>query len=212
MTDYNLYSYWRSSCSWRVRWAMELKGISHTITPVNLLKSEQFGEEYTTLNPNSRLPTLAFDGHTISGSLPIIDYLEEKHPEKPLYPNDLLTKAKVRELVNIIACDTQPIQNLAVMKYYSEDMDKRKAYAKHWITRGLEAYETVASKVAGTYSVGGIITAADICLIPQVYNAKRFGVDLDKFPTVKRIWEACMSLDSCKKAAPEQQIDAVKPV
>lgn len=210
MADYTLHSYWRSSCSWRVRWALELKGLSHSISPVNLLKSEQFGDTYVALNPNSRLPTLTFDDNVVSGSLAIIEYLEERHPEKPLYPNDLITKAKVRELVNIIACDTQPVQNLAVMKYYSDDQEKRKAYAKHWITRGLAAYEAVASRVAGTYSVGGTLTLADICLIPQVYNANRFGVDLDQFPTIKRVWNTCMALESCLKASPEMQIDAVK--
>ena len=126
MADYTLHSYWRSSCSWRVRWALELEGLSHSISPVNLLKSEQFGDTYVALNPNSRLPTLTFDDNVVSGSLAIIEYLEERHPEKPLYPNDLITKAKVRELVNIIACDTQPVQNLAVMKYYSDDQEKEK--------------------------------------------------------------------------------------
>lgn len=208
--QYTLHSYWRSSCSWRVRWALELKGLPYEILPVNLLKDEQSSESYLALNPNGRLPTLAFERQLLSGSIAILEYLEEKHPSNPIFPANLLSKAKVRELVNIIACDTQPIQNLAVMKYYSDDLEKRKEYAQHWISRGLAAYEKAIEHTAGTYSLGGEVTAADICLIPQVYNALRFEVDLSQFPLISKIWDHCMKLDSCIKASPEHQIDAVK--
>jgi maleylacetoacetate isomerase len=209
MTTYNLHSYWRSSCSWRVRWALELKNLDYKTLPVNLLKNEQSSKEYLEVNPNGRIPTLSFDSTNLSGSVAILEYLEEKHPEIPLLPTNINSKAKVRELVNIIACDTQPIQNLAVMKYFSDEQEERVAYAKHWISRGLEAYENAIRDIAGSFSTGGIITLADICLIPQVYNANRFGVDLDQFPNIKRIWNHCMSLESCINASPEKQIDAV---
>ena len=208
MNEYTLYSYWRSSCSWRVRWALEFKKISYLLKPVNLLKNEQYSKKYLDLNPNARLPTITLGNKNLSGSIAILEYLEEKHPERPLLPSDAFSRAKVRELVNIIACDTQPLQNLSLMKFHSEKRDDQIAYAKHWISRGIEAYEKSVKNKAGKFSVGDTLTIADICLIPQVYNAKRFKLDMESLPTINQIWSNSMELASCIASSPENQIDA----
>lgn len=208
MNELNLYSYWRSSCSWRVRWALEIKGIKYNYKAVNLVKNEQYDVSYTAFNPNARVPMLQVEGLNVSGSLAILEYLDDLYPDTPLLPRSLRDKALVRELVNIIACDTQPIQNLAVIKYYSDNQDERIEFARHWILRGLSAYETLLKPSAKKFSFGSSLTMADVCLIPQIYNAIRFNVDLKSLPRIESIWNHCQSMETFKKSAPENQPDA----
>ncbi|TYZ67661.1 hypothetical protein PybrP1_008282 [[Pythium] brassicae (nom. inval.)] len=190
-----LYSYWRSSCSWRVRLALAWKRVPYTVKPVHLLQSggEHFLEQYTKLNPNQRLPTLVIDGHALSQSGAILEYLEETRPQQPLLPADPYRRALVRNVCGLIGSDTQPIQNLAVLTKVAEAAaaeDKAAAkteWARYWIDRGFTALEQELALSAGTYCVGDDVTLADVYLVPQVYNAHRFSVDMRKFPTIARM-------------------------
>lgn len=200
-----LYHYWRSSCSWRVRWALELKGLKVESIPVNLLQNEQKAAGYALKNPMQAVPTLEVDGKPLSESLAILEWLEEKYPTPALLPSDPFSRAKVRELSLIIAAGTQPLGNLKVLQYVASDQGERAAFAKHWITNGLMAYEKKVRETAGTYSFGGNVTIADLCLIPQCYNAERFAVDLGQFPLIKGIYDRCLKTKACEKAAPHNQ-------
>lgn len=186
-----LYSYWRSSCSWRVRIALNLKEIPYDIKPISLIKSggEQHCNEYREVNPMEQVPALQIgiinrfvlllsllnyiisDGHTLIESLAIMHYLEETRPQRPLLPQDVHKRAKVRELCEIISSGIQPLQNLIVLIHVGEE--KKKEWAQHWITRGFRAIEKVLSTSAGKYCVGDEITMADCLLVPQVFNARR---------------------------------------
>lgn len=186
-----LYSYWRSSCSWRVRICLNLKEIPYDIKPISLIKSggEQHCNEYREVNPMEQVPgiylvlvsvhlkiiknilALQIDGHTLVESLAIMHYLEETRPQRPLLPQDFHKRAKTRELCEIIASGIQPLQNLIVLIHVGEE--KKKEWAQHWITRGFRAVEKLLSTSAGKYCVGDEITLADCCLIPQVFNARR---------------------------------------
>lgn len=211
-----LYSYWRSSCSWRVRVALEWKGIAYEYRAVHLLTDggEQFKEEYTALNPNQRLPTLVVDGRAIPQSSAILEFLEETHPEKPLLPRDPFARAQVRNLCAIIGSDIQPIQNLTVQIKATEDVPedqraaKKAAWGKFWVERGFEALEKELVQTAGTYCFGNEITFADLYLVPQVYNANRVGVDMSKYPTIVRVAAALETVPAFQKAHPSKQPDA----
>ncbi|SMF20734.1 maleylacetoacetate isomerase [Pseudobacteriovorax antillogorgiicola] len=205
MSQLTLYHYWRSSCSWRVRWALELKKIPYQSVAVNLLKNEQQDPVYTQKSPAGLVPCLEFGGQYLSESIAILEWLEERYPQMPLLPRNLWDRAKVRELVGLIASDTQPIQNLKVLKFRSSDQKERAVWAKHFISEGLVAYEKAIQKTVGTYSFGGQITFADLCLIPQVYNAHRFNVDMNQLPYCEAIYQRCLKLPSCDAAAPHNQ-------
>ncbi|KAL9646497.1 hypothetical protein ABK040_006556 [Willaertia magna] len=211
--DIVLYSYWRSSCSYRVRIALQLKGIEYQYVAVPLLENKQSSEEYTVMNPSQVVPTLIIDGHTLGQSISIMEYLEETRKDKgsPLLPNDFLQRQQVRQIVQIIASDTQPIQNLKVLKKIKQDFNTteevKAEWAKYWINAGLKAVEKVLEKTSGKYCVGDQVSMADCCLIPQVYNAKRFNVDMSQYPIISRIDEACSSLDVFIKAHPDSQPD-----
>ncbi|ETK89775.1 maleylacetoacetate isomerase [Phytophthora nicotianae CJ01A1] len=215
--NYILYSYWRSSCSWRVRISLEWKGIPYEYRSVHLLNrgGEHFKDEYTTLNPNQRLPTLVVDGKVLPQSVAILEFLEETHPEKPLLPSDPFARAQVRNLCAIIGCDIQPIQNLTVQVKATEEVPedqrvaKKQAWGRFWIERGFEALERELAKTAATYCFGDEITLADLYLQPQVYNANRVGVDMTKYPTISRISASLEMLPAFQKAHPSQQPDAV---
>lgn len=193
-----LYSYWRSSCSWRVRIALNLKEIPYDIKPISLIKSggEQHCNEYREVNPMEQVPALQIgktrsscslkylikllfhiffllctDGHTLIESVAIMHYLEETRPQRPLLPQDVHKRAKVREIVEIICSGIQPLQNLIVLIHVGEE--KKKEWAQHWITRGFRAVEKALSTSAGKYCVGDEISMADCCLVPQVFNARR---------------------------------------
>eukprot|EP00761_Pharyngomonas_kirbyi_P011884 gb/GECH01011910.1/.p1 GENE.gb/GECH01011910.1/~~gb/GECH01011910.1/.p1 ORF type:complete len:221 (+),score=45.73 gb/GECH01011910.1/:1-663(+) len=211
--EVTLYSYWRSTCSWRTRIALHTKGVEFTVKPVHLVKEggEQHRPEYKEKNPLSLLPTLVYDGQTISDSTAIIEFLNEKYDGQgpDFFPRDPLKRAKVRQLCQLIGSSIQPIQNLSVLKKVSADFGEEHKFewAKYWIIRGFEALETLFKETSGTYSYGDEITAADFYLVPQVYNAKRFGVDVSAFPTINRVCENCDQVDAFKKARPEVQID-----
>lgn len=203
-----LFHYWRSSCSFRVRMALAFKNISVNYVAVNLLTGEQTVTEHLVRNPSGLVPTLQVteDDKTffLTQSLAIMEWLEDVFPQKPLLPKDQLDKAHVRALAQIIACDTQPIQNLRVMNFHSQDQTERVQWAKHWIELGLTAYEKSCAAHAGKYSFGDAVTMADLCLVPQCYNAGRFAVDLDAYPTVNRIYTAMIQAPFCQSAAPDK--------
>lgn len=209
-----LYGYWRSSAAYRVRIALHLKQLKFESQSVHLVNhgGEQHLAEYDALNPNHLVPTLVDDGLVLNQSVAIIDYLEQRYPQTPLYPSDYQQRARVQALALDIACDIHPLNNLRVLQYLvntlTVDEQQKLAWVHHWITTGFAAIERQLSQRAGKYCFGDDLTMADICLVPQVYNASRFGVDMSPFPTITRVVEQCNQLDAFKKAAPENQHDA----
>ena len=189
---------------------MELKGLTYQSVPVNLLKAEHTSNEYLKKNPSGQVPCLEVNGEYLSESIAILEWLDESFPGHQLYPSDALSRAKVRQLVGIIASGTQPIQNLKILKHIDRLGGDKMQWGRDYIEAGLRVYESVIRQTAGTYSFGGQITAADLCLIPQVYNAKRFSVDMNQFPIANRIYNHCLKLSSCDAAAPHNQ-DGAQP-
>jgi len=205
-----LYSYWRSSSAYRVRIALNLKGLDYEMIPVSLAPgvSEQRRDEYRSVNPQMLVPFLE-DGEVKMGqSMAILEYLEETYPETPLLPKDEPARSRVRAFCNMIACDIQPLNNLRVTDYIKVefDADPMGDWYSHWIHEGFRAAEALTS--GGPYAFGDAPTLADAMLVPQVYNARRFNVSLDEFPTLMATVDACNELEAFKKAAPEQQSDA----
>ena len=200
-----LFSYWRSSSSWRVRLALNYKGIPYEYKGVNLLKGEQLGEEFTAVNPQQLIPALSIDGNTLTESVAIMEYLEETHPDKPILPTGPVHRALVRRISQMIVADIQPVQNLRVLKYLG--MDRKMDWGSHFIELGFKAVEEVLAESAGKFCVGDTPTMADFCLIPQIYNARRFGVDLTQFPVIMRVHDALEQLDFAKASHPDQQPD-----
>ena len=209
-----LYSASRSSCSWRVRIALGLKDIEYSYKAVHILPSggEQFSDEYTEINPNQRVPTLIIDGHTLSQSAAILEYLEEtRNTICPLLPTDAFKRAKVREICGIIGSDIQPVQNqTSIMNNVIDlvDEEKKSETTMQWghdiIARGFKAVETILKQTAGKYSMGDQLTLADVFLVPQVYNAARFDVDMTQFPTIQRITTELESIPAFQKAHPSK--------
>ncbi|MGI2170557.1 maleylacetoacetate isomerase [Shewanella sp. MF05960] len=213
-----LYGYWRSSAAYRVRIALNIKQLSAQQVSVHLVNNggEQHSQAYHQLNPQHLVPTLVDDGIegelNLSQSLAIIEYLEEKYPEEALLPSNIEHRAIVRGMAQAIACEIHPLDNLRVLQYLVKDMgvsdaDKMRWY-QHWITVGFTALEAQLSQYSGRFCFGDTPSLADICLVPQVYNAKRFNVPLDDFPNIVRIDTACNQLAAFADAAPEQQHDA----
>jgi len=205
-----LYSYFRSSASWRVRIALAYKDIDYDTKAVHLVKAQQKGDEYKALNPMAQVPTLKIDGHTFTQSLPIIEYLEETRPQKRLLPQEPADRCAVRRLAEIINSGIQPVQNLSVLNRLAEvtgNAEDKASWGNEWIGRGFDALELEMSKTAGTYSFGNEVTMADLALVPQVYNAKRFKVDMSKYPTIQRVHDNLVELDAFKKADPTSQPD-----
>lgn len=205
-----LYSYFRSSASWRLRIALAHKGIDYDYKPVHLVKGQQKGDEYKSLNPMGQVPTLQIDGLTLTQSLPIIEYLDETRPENRLLPQEPADRVMVRRLAEIINSGIQPVQNFSVLVKLAEmtgnDGDKA-VWGKEWITRGFDALEPEIAKTAGQYSFGDAVTMADLALVPQVYNANRFKVDMTKYPTITRVHANLVELEAFKKADPTAQPD-----
>jgi maleylpyruvate isomerase len=207
-----LYTYFRSSAAYRVRIALNLKDIKHTLIPINLLEGNHRQAEYMSINPQGFVPALKVnDGRIINQSTAMLEYLEAQHPEIPLLPSDSFDAATIRNWCNIIACDIHPLDNLRVLKYLVnelnvEDGDKVQWY-RHWIIEGFSALEP--QLLAAPYCFGEMLTLADIYLIPMVYNALRFNVPMDNFPKVLAIYEVCNSLDAFNKAKPDNQLDCI---
>ena len=201
-----LHHYWRSSCSWRVRWALKIKGVPYDTVPVNILTGEQKSPAYLAKNPSGFLPGLEINGKVYGESLAMIDWLEETYPEPSLLPQDPFDRMRVRQLAMIIASGTQPLQNPSVLSYYTEDAEKKKTDAAYWIAKGLRTFQEVrlAGK-PGLFSFGNDVTVADICLIPQIYNAMRFDVKMDGLKDLKEIYDRCLKLPACNDAAPHNQ-------
>lgn len=210
--QYELYSYYRSSCSARVRIAAHHKVIKLNYKFIHLLKNEHQGDEYCNFNPGTTVPTLVIhnkDGSTnlIRQSVAILEYLEETHPDPPLLPSTPLEKAQVRDLVNVVACDIQPVTNLKLLNKVRPLGVKGEEWQKEWMTSGLDTYERMLKGVAGRYSVGDEVTLADVVLVPAVDNALRFEVDIKLFPEVKRIYGECQKLEAFEKGSWKNQPD-----
>lgn len=208
-----LYSYFRSSAAYRVRIAFNLKGLSYDTVAIHLQKEggQQLKPDYRALNPQMRVPTLRLEsGEHLTQSLAIIEYLDEVYRQPPLLPADPIGRAKVRALAQIVACDIHPINNLAPLRYLKnelgQDQAKIDAWYHHWVLAGFDAIEAMVRP--GPYAYGAGITLADICLVPQVANARRLKVPLDRFPKIVAIDAACAKLDAFVRAKPENQPDA----
>lgn len=210
-----LIGYFRSSAAFRVRIALNLKGIAVEHVARHLRKGEQSAPDYVAINPQKLVPALVLDsGQVLTQSLAILEYLEETHPQPPLLPSNPVDRAHARALALICTADVHPIQNLRVMAYLRKQLGQTEevafAWSRHWIDTGFEAYEaTIASDPrTGAFSVGDQPTMADLCLVPQVFNAVRFKVDMTKYPTIRRIHERCMTLPAFSAAQPSNQPDA----
>uniref|UniRef100_A0A4W5K6V5 Maleylacetoacetate isomerase n=1 Tax=Hucho hucho TaxID=62062 RepID=A0A4W5K6V5_9TELE len=201
-----LHGYFRSSCSWRVRIAFALKGIEFDHLPVNLIKDggQQLTDQYKALNPMQQVPAVQIDGITLSQSLAVIQYIEETRPGPRLLPADPKKRAQVRMISDLIASGIQPMQNLYVLQKIGAE---KLQWGQHFIQRGFEALEPILKETASKYCVGDEISMADICLVPQVYNAERFKVDVDQFPTIKRLNQTLMKVDAFKLSHPSCQPD-----
>lgn len=212
-----LYGYWRSSAAYRVRIALHLKNIPHEHCPVHLLKDggEQHHAAYRELNPQQLVPLLIDGDFKLNQSMAILEYLEEIYPHPALLPEDPQMKARVRAICLTMVADIHPLNNLRVLQYLENalghDSDERICWYRHWITEGFSALEAQLSPYAqqGPYCFGAIITLADLCLIPQIYNAMRYGVSMEEYPGLNKIYEHCISLEAFLKASPEQQVDAL---
>lgn len=206
-----LYHYWRSSCSWRVRWALALKNIAYKSVAINLLKGEQNDPKFLLKNPRGLVPALEMDGKVLFESMAILEFLEEAFPQgASLLPQDSESRFYVRQLSQMVVAGIQPTQNLSLLNYYSSDKAKKAANAKYWIDTGMAAFEKVLqSGPYGSFCYQGMVTIADLCLVPQVYNALRFAVDMNRYPISYAIYRRCLSTQACIDASPEKQPDAV---
>jgi maleylacetoacetate isomerase len=210
-----LHSYFRSSAAYRCRIALNLKGLAHETAFVHLVKDggQHHAPAYRALNPQELVPTLEHDGRVITQSLAIIEYLEDIQPEPPLLPGDAEHRARIRAFALAIACDIHPLNNLRVLNYLKGTLGHDQAtvdvWYRHWVEDGLAACEALVAGEAGSFCFGDEPTLADVCLIPQLYNARRFGCDLSAVPRLLAIDAACLELPAFAQAAPGAQPDAV---
>ena len=207
-----LYNYFRSSASYRVRIALALKGLDYDYKPVHLARNEQFNESYAAVSAARLVPLLRDGDAVVTQSLAIIEYLDETHPQPPLLPADALQRARVRALALDIACEIHPLNNLRVLRYLVRDLkvseDDKNRWYRHWVETGLEVVERRLAAAPATYCHGDTPTLADCVLVPQIFNARRFDCRLDHVPQVMRVFDACMALDAFERTRPEACPDA----
>lgn len=211
-----LHGYWRSSAAWRVRIALHLKGLAWEPVPVHLVRDggEQRMPAFRRLNPQGLVPALEIDGLVLTQSLAIIEYLDETRPTPPLLPAEPAARARVRSLAQLVASEIHPLNNLRVLQFLRDrlgvDESRRDAWYRHWVSDGLRALETRLAREpeTGRYCHGDAPGLADCCLVPQLYNARRYGCDLDEFPVLLAIEAACRELDAFRQAAADAQADA----
>jgi maleylacetoacetate isomerase len=204
-----LYDYFRSSAAYRVRIALNLKGVDYESRQIDLREGKQRSDEYRKLNPQGLVPMLEIDGHKLTQSLAIINYLDLRYPNQPLLPAAAAERAHVVAMAMTIACDIHPLNNLRVLNYLKgplgHSQEEVDAWYAHWITEGLPALEAMAKPKAGKFLFGDAPTGADVCLVPQLYNARRFEVPLEAYPTLLRAEDNALQMDAFQKASPEQQ-------
>ena len=209
----NLYTYFRSSAAYRVRIALNLKGLQYDMVPIHLTKDggQQRKPEFQKVNPQMRVPALELSsGNVLTQSLAIIEYLDDIEPEPPFLPADALERANVRALAQVVACDIHPLNNLITLQYLKRGLKQEQTeidvWYHHWVTEGFKALEQMLKP--GPYAYGAHVTLADICLVPQVFNARRLKVPLDAFPKIVAVEQACLKQPAFDKARPENQPDA----
>ena len=209
-----LYGYFRSSAAFRVRIALNLKGLSPDTELVNLQAGDQSSAAYRAINPQGRVPSLEDEGALLVQSMAIMEYLDEVYPDPSFLPGDVKGRARVRGIANIIACDIHPLNNLAVLNYikaeFGVDTDAVNGWYRYWVKQGFDGVELILARSAetGTFCHGDVPGLADICLVPQVFNAQRFDCDLSGYPTIMRINDACLKLDAVERALPGNQPEA----
>ena len=208
-----LYGYFRSSAAYRVRIALNLKKLPYDHQSVHLTRNGgwQWSEEFRAINPQKRVPALALStGEVLLQSLAIIEYLDEIHPEPPLLPADAIERAQVRAFAQIIACDIHPLNNLVALNYLKGPLKHDQAatddWYRNWVVQGFDALEALIRP--GPYAFGAHVTLADICLVPQVFNAQRYKADLKPYPTLMKVFEECMKVDAFDRAQPMKQPEA----
>jgi len=211
-----LYTYFRSSAAYRVRIALNLKGLDYEAVPVHLVRDggQHLLEPYLALNPSGLVPTLQDDSLLLTQSMAILEYLEEVHPQVALLPKDAIGRARVRELCQIVACDIHPVNNLRILKYLVKHLGHDEAvktdWYRHWIIEGFRSLEAHLARNPGTglFCHGDTPTMADCFLVPQVFNAQRFDIDVTAYPTIARINDHCVEVAEFKAAHPSRQVDA----
>jgi maleylacetoacetate isomerase len=211
-----LYTYFRSSAAFRVRIALNLKGLAYEPAFVHLGKGEHRQPAYAAVNPQGLLPALEVDGALLAQSIAIMEYLEEAHPQPPLLPKHPLGRARVRSLSLLVACEIHPLNNPRVLKYVKNTLghsqEEVDAWYRHWIADGLAKLQAELARIGtGRHCHGDAPSMADCCLVPQVFNARRFECDLKPYPTVMRVFDACMRLEAFDRAQPSKQPDAESP-
>jgi maleylacetoacetate isomerase/maleylpyruvate isomerase len=213
MSELRLYSYYRSSTSYRVRIALHLKGLNYEAIPVHLLRGEHHAPLHAARNPAELIPVLEDGALTLTQSLAILEYLEERHPEPPLLPGPPVQRARIRALALAVACDIHPLGNLRVLHYLQTlgvDATHRQAWSQHWVLKGLDTLERMLAQEStrGRCCFGDAPTLADCCVIPQMFNAQRVGCDFARVPILQAIYTHCLSLEPFQRAAPAAQADA----
>jgi len=214
-----LFSYWRSSSAYRVRIALNLKGLEYELIPIHLVHDggQQHHLEFKKLNPQGLVPVLTDGGRVFRQSTSICEYLDETYPTRPLLPADIRSRARVRALANLISCEIQPLNNLRVLMYLEKELnvkgEHKAAWYRYWIEEGFTAFEQLLaeSPTTGDFCEGDDPTVADAFLVPQVYNALRYDMDLQPYPELCRVYKNCLAMDEFQQAAPEAQPDAAKP-
>ena len=212
MSELVLHSAWRASAPYRVRIALNLKGLAYAYAPVNLAAGEQGQDAYRAVNRQSLVPALEVDGRILTQSLAIMEWLEETHPNPPILPADPFDRAVVRAMADIVACDIHPVNNLRILKALAaagQDETARNAWVSRWITDGFDALEPMIAEHGDGWAFGASPTIADCCIVPQVYNARRFGVDLSPWPGITGLAERAQAHPAFADAHPNRQPDAV---